>query len=78
MKTSGIDPDYKPHSIRSASSTKATVKGMSKKKVKEHAHWSLNTDTFEKRYLKPPMKIHNSTKAQDIAKAAYLSSSEAK
>ncbi|KAG1392100.1 hypothetical protein G6F60_012229 [Rhizopus arrhizus] len=32
MQAAGIDPTYKPHSIRSASSTKAVVKGMSKKK----------------------------------------------
>ncbi|KAG1050452.1 hypothetical protein G6F43_007274 [Rhizopus delemar] len=54
MERSGIDTTiYKAHSIRSASSTKAVEKGHSIQAVKEHAGWSLNSNTFERFYYKP-------------------------
>ena len=65
MKKAGIDPDYKPHSIRSAASTKAVVNGTTTRKVKDHANWSQDSNTFEKHYYKPPMKVHDSTQVQN-------------
>ncbi|KAG1488932.1 hypothetical protein G6F46_001125 [Rhizopus delemar] len=52
---------YKAHSIRSASSTKAVEKGHSIQAVKEHAGWSLNSNTFERFYYKPTNQDSSST-----------------
>jgi hypothetical protein len=82
LKNAGVDASYKPHSIRSASSTKAVMQGMDIRKVKEHAaNWSLTSDTFEKFYYKPSMQIHNSTKVQNSifsTEKSTTSKSEAK
>ncbi|KAG1061808.1 hypothetical protein G6F41_011968 [Rhizopus arrhizus] len=54
MSQAGIDTTkYQPHSIRSASSTKAVQLGFKIDDVKKHANWSLNSNTFEKYYYKP-------------------------
>lgn len=54
MTEAGIDTSsYKPHSIRSASSTKAVEKGSSIEEVKQHANWSRNAFTLENFYYKP-------------------------
>lgn len=63
MAKAGIDTKlYKPHSIRSASCTKAVEKGVTIEKLKQHANWSQNSNTFEKYYLKPTAQQHESTK----------------
>ncbi|KAG0924434.1 hypothetical protein G6F29_013670 [Rhizopus arrhizus] len=62
MKTAGIDTTlYKPHSIRSASSTKAVENGNSIPAVKKHGGWSTNADTLERFYLKPIKSTSSST-----------------
>jgi integrase len=62
MERSGVDTTiYKAHSIRSASSTKAVEKGHSIQAVKEHANWSLNSNTFEKFYYKPTTQDSSNT-----------------
>lgn len=49
MDKAGIDTSvYKPHSIRSASSTKAVENGMTISEVKHHANWSHDSNTFER------------------------------
>ncbi|KAG1044720.1 hypothetical protein G6F43_011417 [Rhizopus delemar] len=53
MKDAGIDTSFKPHSLRSASSTRAASSGIALDTIKLHAHWSLNSNTFEKYYYKP-------------------------
>jgi hypothetical protein len=54
LEASGIDTTkFKAHSTRSAASTKAFLEGVDIKKLKQHANWSLNTDTFEKYCFKP-------------------------
>ncbi|KAG2201090.1 hypothetical protein INT47_010842 [Mucor saturninus] len=54
MQEAGIDTKtYKPHSIRAASSTKVIQLGNFIQKVKSHANWSLNSNTFKKYYYKP-------------------------
>ncbi|KAG1136642.1 hypothetical protein G6F37_011850 [Rhizopus arrhizus] len=81
MKKAGIDEAYKPHSIRSAVSTKAVMLGNSIERVKDHANWSQASNTFEKYYYKPSMKQHSSTKIQNSIFAAenhITSESEAK
>lgn len=52
---------YKPHSIRAASSTKAVQQGNAIQKVKFHANWSLNSNTFERYYYKPTAQASSST-----------------
>ncbi|OBZ88912.1 hypothetical protein A0J61_03030 [Choanephora cucurbitarum] len=62
MQKAGIDTKtYKPHSVRSASSTKAVEKGSSVDAVKQHANWSLHSNTFEKHYYKPIAQQASST-----------------
>lgn len=65
MREAGISDDYTAHSIRSVSSTKAVVKGNPIGKVKEHANWSLKSNTFEKNYYKPNHKLQDSTLIQN-------------
>ena len=65
MKKAGIDEAYKPHSIRSAVSTKAVMLGNSIERVKNHANWSQASNTFEKYYYKPSMKQYSSTMIQN-------------
>jgi site-specific recombinase XerD len=56
MKNAGVDTKlYGPHSIRSASSTKAVERGYTIEEVKEHANWSRNTQTF---CCIPPTILH--------------------
>lgn len=63
MEEAGIDTsNYKPHSIRSASSTKAVGKGLSIEAVKQHANWSRKACTFEDYYYKSTAQQSNSTK----------------
>ncbi|CDH56307.1 hypothetical protein RO3G_13679 [Lichtheimia corymbifera JMRC:FSU:9682] len=45
---------YPPHSIRAAAATKAVIQGIPIQDVKLHANWSLNTDTMERYYFRPP------------------------
>ncbi|EIE92400.1 hypothetical protein RO3G_16922 [Rhizopus delemar RA 99-880] len=52
---------YKPHSLRSASSTKAVEMGQSISDIKDHANWSHQTKTFEKYYYKPTAQENKST-----------------
>ncbi|KAG1224241.1 hypothetical protein G6F35_004141 [Rhizopus arrhizus] len=61
MRQAGVDPNYKAHSIRSASSTKAVARGNTIQSVKKHANWSLNTNTFESFYYKPTAANSTST-----------------
>jgi hypothetical protein len=69
MKKAGIDTNiYKPHSFRSASSTKAVEQGASIDNVKQHANWNLNSGTFEKYYYKPIAQQASST---DIANSFF-------
>jgi hypothetical protein len=71
MRLSGIDTTkYKAHSIQAASGTKAVANGHSIQAVKEHANWSLSTNTFEKFYYKPVTQTSNSTA---IANSIFLS-----
>ncbi|KAG0975580.1 hypothetical protein G6F28_012879 [Rhizopus arrhizus] len=65
MKEAGVNPVFKAHSIRSASSTKAVMLGTPIDKVKEHANWSLKSNTFEKYYYKPHQRLHQSTAIQN-------------
>jgi hypothetical protein len=53
MKKAGIETRFKAHSIRSAASTKAVQRGSSIQAVKQHANWSLTSNTFERYYYKP-------------------------
>ncbi|CEI98220.1 hypothetical protein RMCBS344292_12335 [Rhizopus microsporus] len=53
MKAADINTNtYGPHTLRSASSTKAFQLGTDIQKIKQHAHWSLEANTFERFYLK--------------------------
>ncbi|CEI93114.1 hypothetical protein RMCBS344292_07357 [Rhizopus microsporus] len=53
MQAAGIDTKiYGPHSIRSASSTKATELGNKIDKTKKHANWSLSANVLERFYYK--------------------------
>jgi hypothetical protein len=61
MKLSDNTTKYKAHSVRPASSTKAVERGHSIQAVKEHANWSLNTNTFEKFYYKPTTQTSSSS-----------------
>lgn len=46
-KDAGIDTTvYKPHCIRSATSTRAVKAGISIDRVETHAHWSAKSNTF--------------------------------
>ncbi|CDH61447.1 hypothetical protein RO3G_08617 [Lichtheimia corymbifera JMRC:FSU:9682] len=54
MEEADIDTStHTPHSIRSASSTKAVTEGSAIQAVKEHANWSLTSTTFEDYYYRP-------------------------
>lgn len=54
MKAAKINTDiYKPHSLRSASTTKAVESSIPTDQLKIHANWILNSKTFEQGYLKP-------------------------
>ena len=44
---------YTPHTLTSATSTKAIQNSNTVIDVKMHANWSLDSQTFEKYYLKP-------------------------
>ncbi|KAG1449690.1 hypothetical protein G6F55_010052 [Rhizopus delemar] len=48
MEKAGVDRRYKAHSLRSATSTKAVMLGVPIDQVKDHANWSLNSNTFER------------------------------
>jgi hypothetical protein len=62
MEEAGIDTNiFKAHSIRSASNTKAVQNGHSIQAVKEHANWSLTSNTFERYYYKPTAQASSST-----------------
>ncbi|KAG1514262.1 hypothetical protein G6F47_011917 [Rhizopus delemar] len=61
MQDAGIDTKhFQAHSIRSASSTKAVELGHSIQDLKKHANWSLNSNTFEKFYYKPSLRVSSS------------------
>lgn len=54
MKEAAVDTQrFKAHSIRSAASTKAAENGIQFQKIKKHANWSLQANTFENYYYKP-------------------------
>jgi len=62
MDKAGIDTNhYQAHSIRAASSTKAVELGHSVLRVKDHAGWSLNSNTCEKHCYKPFSQASSST-----------------
>ncbi|CEJ01470.1 hypothetical protein RMCBS344292_15496 [Rhizopus microsporus] len=62
IKAVGVNTNiYGPHTLRSASSTKAFQLGTGIQKIKQHAHWSLEANTSEEFYLKPPHQQANST-----------------
>ncbi|CEP07154.1 hypothetical protein [Parasitella parasitica] len=65
MLKAGRSKDYKAHSIRAASSTKAVKSGISIFNVKNHANWSQGSNTFERYYYKPVAQDHDSTKIQN-------------
>jgi site-specific recombinase XerD len=60
MKKVGIDTRFKAHSIRSAASTKAVHRGSSIQAVKQHANWSLTSNTFERYHYKPTAQASTS------------------
>ncbi|KAG0735469.1 hypothetical protein G6F57_009442 [Rhizopus arrhizus] len=64
MEKTGVDRRYKPHSLRSATSRKAVMLGVSIDQVKDHANWSRNSNTFEKFYYKPPRRCLRSMRIQ--------------
>lgn len=53
MKEAGVDDKYKAHSTRHASSSKAAIKGVELKVIKDAAGWSERSSTFFKFYKKP-------------------------
>ncbi|CEP17690.1 hypothetical protein [Parasitella parasitica] len=61
MSKAGISNDYKAHSIRAASSSKAVPIF----NVKNHANWSQGSKTFERYYYKPVAQDHDSIKIQN-------------
>ncbi|KAG1043393.1 hypothetical protein G6F43_011661 [Rhizopus delemar] len=61
MEKTGVDRRYKAHSLQSATSTKAVILGVPIDQVKDHANWSLNSNTFEKFYYRPPRRRLRST-----------------
>ncbi|KAG1265988.1 hypothetical protein G6F68_003111 [Rhizopus microsporus] len=72
MQEAGIDTQvYGPHSLRSASSTKAVQLGYKIDDVKKHANWSLSADTFERFYFKPS---HQERTSQSIMGLIFSSS----
>ncbi|KAG1055392.1 hypothetical protein G6F43_002657 [Rhizopus delemar] len=64
MEKAGVDRRYKAHSLQSATSTKAVMLGIPIDQVKDHANWSLNSNTFEKFYYRPPRRRLRSTRIQ--------------
>jgi len=53
MKDAGINTEtFKAHSTRSASTTAATVKGLSFEEIQKCANWT-NKSTFQKFYYRP-------------------------
>lgn len=71
MQEAGVDiQKYKAHSLRSASSTYAVQQGHSISKVKQHAHWSEKSNTFEKYYYKP---FNSYSEGSDICKSMFSS-----
>ena len=73
MKEAGINTNktYKPHSLRSASSTKAVENGITIPNVKKHGNLSQQAFTFEKYYLKPHTAKATS---MEIANSIFLPS----
>lgn len=66
MQAAGIGAKvYGPHSIRSASSTKAAELGNEVDKIKKYANWSLSANTFERFYYKSPHQHADSKKITD-------------
>jgi hypothetical protein len=54
LKKAGIDTSvHKAHRFRSASATKAFMKGNSVEQIKLHANGAVSSDTLERFYLKP-------------------------
>lgn len=74
MNNTGVDTKkYGPHSIRSASSTKAIERGHHTiKEVKEHANWSRNNQTFENFYYKPTTKTENVVNTHPSTKSSWI------
>ncbi|KAG1464721.1 hypothetical protein G6F56_005025 [Rhizopus delemar] len=64
MEKAGVDIKYKAHSLRSATSTKAVMLGVSMDQVKDHANWSKKSDTFERYYYKLPRRLLRSNRIQ--------------
>ncbi|CEG82087.1 hypothetical protein RMATCC62417_16210 [Rhizopus microsporus] len=79
MHNAGVDTAlYGPHSIRSASSTKAIERGHTIEETKEHANWSRNTQTFERFYYKPSTRASLGSRITDsIFTAENLTALEA-
>jgi hypothetical protein len=66
LTEAGVDTSiFGAHSIRSAASTAAFQKGLSINEIKIHANWSLNSDTFERHYLKTNNKLDRSRQLMD-------------
>lgn len=65
MVRAGVKESYSAHSIRAASSTTAVELGNSVDKVKSYANWSLNSNTFERYYFKPPRQDHDCINIQN-------------
>ncbi|KAG1036148.1 hypothetical protein G6F43_013106 [Rhizopus delemar] len=62
--TTSVQPSTVAHSLRSATSTKAVMLGIPIDQVKDHANWSLNSNTFERFYYRPPRRRLRSTRIQ--------------
>jgi hypothetical protein len=61
LKEAGINTKvYSTHSIRSASASAAYHQGIDTNTIKRHGNWSLNSDTFERYYLKDMDKLKDS------------------
>ncbi|KAG2223257.1 hypothetical protein INT45_006983 [Circinella minor] len=74
MSEAGIDTKkYTPHTIRSASSTFAVQQGIDINQVKEHANWSLTSNTFEQYYYRPLNQFQRGT---SINEAMFLDTTE--
>jgi len=59
----GIPTQFKPHSIRSAATSKAFKSGISLHEILKHANWSCKSNTFQKFYNRDTTVSNNFTVA---------------
>ncbi|CEG64618.1 hypothetical protein RMATCC62417_01558 [Rhizopus microsporus] len=71
MKCAGVDiKKHKAHSLRPASRTFAVQSGNTIDSIKQHAHWSDRSNTFEQLYLKP---FNSQTKSSRFTNSTFSS-----